>query len=89
MARPNIKDGWSVVVVMTDLDILERCASITGIGHITGGKSRKPHWKPQWRWGVGAKEEREWLTKTVYPLLGKRRKGKVEEIWPEVAAKKP
>jgi hypothetical protein len=67
---------------MTDRDIIERLAALTGIGRVSAEKPR-PGKKPVWAWGVGVRQHREWLTQKVWPWLGQRRRARILELWPE------
>ena len=68
---------------MTDLDIIERLASVTGVGRINQAPQPKGH-KMAWSWQVSVRSHREWLTVKVWPWLGQRRRSRVLELWPGV-----
>src|SRR5712691_5575847 len=49
--RRATKPRWWVAVRMTDKDIIERLAEVTGIGRVTPAPSRRGH-KMAWAWQV-------------------------------------
>jgi hypothetical protein len=79
----NGRATWWISVRMTDRDIVERLATLTGIGRLSEEKPRPGH-KHVWAWGVGVRQHREWLTLKVWPWLGERRRERIRQLWPEV-----
>ena len=79
------RKGWLVAVRMTDQDIIERLQHLTGVGRISRAESPRGH-KTAWAWQISARPHREWLTLTVWPWLGLRRRGRILQLWPEIAA---
>jgi hypothetical protein len=77
---------WWIAVRMTDKDIIDRLAQVTGVGRISQDRPRRPHHKMAWAWLVMARPHREWLTVQVWPRMGERRARRIEEVWPEVRA---
>lgn len=75
---------WWIAVRMTDQDVVQRLAELTGIGTLCPEPPQRPGAKPSWSWRVAAKPHREWLTLKVWPWLGQRRRARVKELWPEV-----
>jgi hypothetical protein len=79
----NGRSSWTVAVRMTDRDIVERLALLTGIGRLSREESTRGH-KTAWIWQVCARPHREWLTLRVWPWLGSRRRARIKELWPEI-----
>jgi hypothetical protein len=70
-----------VAVLMTDLDILQRLQSLTGVGNINGPTIRKnPRHKPLWHWVVSRHKESITLMRAVYPWMGERRRARIDEV---------
>jgi hypothetical protein len=70
-----------VAVLMTDLDVLQRRQNITGIGHINRPTPRKdPRHKPIWHWVASKNKESITLMRAVYPLMGERRRARIDEV---------
>jgi hypothetical protein len=70
-----------VAVLMTDLDVLQRLQRVTGIGHINGPTPRKdPRHKPIWHWVASKNKESITLMRAVYPLMGERRRARIDEV---------
>jgi len=67
-----------VGVNMTDLDVLERCQEIAGAGVIAGPRIRGTN-KPIWIWNINHQRDAVAVLMTVYPLVGARRKRRIEE----------
>lgn len=73
----------SAKVVMTDLDVVEKCHRIAGVGRLTGPYSQNGN-KDCWRWTVTKQKDVAALLMTIYPLMGNRRQEKIKsllEIW--------
>ena len=45
-------------------------------------KSTRGH-KTAWAWQISARPHREWLTLTVWPWLGVRRRERILQLWPD------
>lgn len=74
---------------MTDLDILKRLCNLAG-GGICKIKKRESHWKQSWYWYLHGKKALN-LMKKLEPLMGSRRKSKIQEcikIYEDVLDKK-
>jgi LAGLIDADG DNA endonuclease family protein len=70
-----------IAVLMTDLDVLERLQQLTGVGRISGPTIRKnPNHKPLWHWVVSKNKESITLMKELYPLMGERRRARIDEV---------
>lgn len=71
-----------VTMSLTDLDVLQRFASIVGNGTISGPikrKDAKPHWKPCWHWwAIG--QNVVTICFAFLPYLGQRRSAKAREV---------
>ena len=66
---------------MTDEDVVMRAYELSGeIGgvrpHAPGSRSVKQ----QWRWRIAAGAEVAWFMDQMYPLMGKRRRAKIDEL---------
>lgn len=72
-----------VRVAMTDLDILQRLATITGVGRINGPYSNERNdssiRKPIYCWKVARQDDATALLMTIFPFLGDRRSAKAAE----------
>lgn len=69
-----------IVVVMTDEDIIQRLAEVTGAGNVRPVTKQEDHWKQAWSWSVTAKNEVASINRQVLPWLGERRKAKIVEL---------
>ncbi len=69
---------FSIVLGMTDLDIIERAKSIGGCGYIYSA-IRSEDRKPMWLWKVSKKAESYALIAALYSFMGIRRKSKMRE----------
>jgi hypothetical protein len=70
-----------VAVLMTDLDVLQRLQQHTGIGHINGPTPRKdPRHKPIWHWVASRNKESITLMRAVCPLMGERRRARIDKV---------
>jgi hypothetical protein len=83
-ARRRARANWWIAVRMTDKDIVDRLASITGVGRISPARPQKTHYKMAWAWQVSVRAHREWLTVKVWPWMGERRRARIQELWPDV-----
>jgi hypothetical protein len=67
-------------VRMTDEDVLRRALRISGCGNVTGPYTpSQPNRKPFWVWSVGKREEVREVLEAIYPLMGSRRRARIEE----------
>jgi hypothetical protein len=64
---------------MTDLDVLERFASIMG-GRIGQRSERGGAYKPMWRWQLARWRDVEPLLRRMLPYMGARRRGAMEKL---------
>lgn len=76
--RPSCGRTIEIKVKMTDLDVLERCKRITGVGSISGPYVPSNGNKPQWTWAIGARDSAA-LAMTIYPLMSDRRQERIRE----------
>lgn len=72
--------GFTIVVAMTDLDVIERIRDWVGSGRIYGPYPRPDGRKPMNQWVLRHQEARE-LAAAIFPLLGRRRQLKLSEIF--------
>lgn len=80
----------NVGVDMTDLDVLEKCQSIVGVGYVYD-RTRRGKNKPIWMWRIHRQCEVVGLLFTIYPFLGQRRQARVREAiaaWKAVPPRK-
>lgn len=71
-------DCARLVLTMTDLDVVERFAAITGFGTIIH-EAPKPNRKQLYRWSIAKLEEVSEVLGWMTPLLGQRRRGRASE----------
>ena len=64
--------GFRLIIVSTDLDVLQKIQSISG-GTINPTKTYKKHHKPAWRWRLGDRKSVYKLLCDMMPWLGMRR----------------
>lgn len=69
-----------ICVEMTDLDIITRLHTLTGMGTIVSTNRNNPNWKPTWRWQVQAKKEVVALAKLLRPHMGSRRTEQIDKL---------
>lgn len=63
-----------ISVTMTDQDVIERLASLTGVGRIhVNGSPKRDHYKPAYQWHVKRIAHVRQLALAVMPWLGERR----------------
>lgn len=83
VAKPNLTQHCSaalISIVMTDLDIIERAASILGGGSKIYVYNSKKRNKTSYKFAVtGSDLAIEWMN-ALYPLMGNRRQQKIKEI---------
>jgi hypothetical protein len=78
-SRPNSR--WGLVrVVMTDKDVIDRLATMTGIGNTHVQEPRKEHHRRAWDWTVLRRVNVHELCHTLAPLLLERRRKAVMAI---------
>lgn len=78
----------TVVVVMTDRDVLDNLARVVGHGHVRRRTSAQlranPHYKPQFAWQlVGSKAGI--LLRQIQLWMGQRRAARIDEVLDECA----
>lgn len=64
----------------TDLDVLERAMDVAGVGTLRGPTWHGRSSKPFWTWAVENGSEAAALMANMHPLLGKRRRAKIEDL---------
>lgn len=73
----------SLIVNMTDEDVLRRFHAIVGCGSLFSVKEHatwQPNWKPQWRWSASRWSDIRELHERFSPWLGERRRAKFVEL---------
>jgi hypothetical protein len=82
-SRRESHPGYSypnIDVQTSDRDVLDRLVEITGTGRVSGPfATRAAHHRPMYGWKKVGKEARE-LMVLLAPLMGERRREKIEEI---------
>lgn len=72
-----------IQIACTDRDVLERVKAITGCGNILGPYSRNnPKWNDYYLWNITKRQEVKKILNSIYPLMGERRKARIDEIRP-------
>ena len=82
-AKGGRKAYVRIQVGMTDLDILQRLHSISGVGVVNGPylykrKNGSPA-KPIWSWAVQKQADVAWLLMQLRPWMGERRTDRIDE----------
>jgi LAGLIDADG-like domain len=77
-------DRWrqpTVSVTSTDLDVLEKFASIMGVGKVYKRQdNRKETYKTAYKWSVQSRNDVVQVLELLMPFLCSRRKAKAEEL---------
>lgn len=68
----------SIVIAMSDRDVVERCANLLGT-KVSELRKRRPHHKPTYRCVIRGSGAVEWM-RLVRPFMGERRGQKIDEI---------
>lgn len=71
---------WRIAVRMTDVDIIERLHTLTGVGTIGKSEAPKPKHRQCYYWFVTKDIDKLWLTNLVLPWLGVRRSAKIATL---------
>lgn len=73
--------GGRIMLSMTDRDVVERVAAITGTPSAVKPVQPRgsPSYLPQFRISIGGRRAIEWMM-TLYPILSQRKQTKVREI---------
>lgn len=74
------RPGGQVRVVMTDLDIIKRLQTVTGLGLVHSRGRRADHHKETWEWAVTRRQNVCVLVERLAPLLLQRRRAGLEFI---------
>ena len=70
---------WTVQVGMIDEDVIRRCRDVSGMGLVRGPyQSPAVNRRPMWFWSVGTRSEARALMELVRPLMGDRRRRKID-----------
>lgn len=68
-----------VTVAMSDFDVIERVAAVTGVGTILEYKVAAGR-KPMLRWWVGRRRDVARVLLAIYPLMSERRQSRIAEL---------
>ena len=60
-------------VESTDLDVIERLAQLTEVGHVNALSNVPDRFKPRWRWTVRSRAATRQVLTEILPQLGERR----------------
>lgn len=77
----------AVTLAMTDRDVVERAAAITGVGTVISRRRTKPDRKDQWVWRTRRLRDAAGIMQMIAPYMGARRRSRIEEAltqahWP-------
>lgn len=72
---------WQIRVTMTDFDVLEKLLKTTGAGRIYDHPPGRGNRKRAWVWTVYRQEEVYRILEAIYPHMGNRRRGKIQEAF--------
>lgn len=77
----RIKNGKnpSVIVEMTDRDIIDRLQTLTAGGTISERKKKQVHHKQSWCWSLCARKDVARILLAIYPYMSYRKKTKIGE----------
>ena len=70
----------SLVIAMTDEDVLRKARAISGMGHVYGPTRPGGVRKAYWRWAVNRQADTYALMIALYPWLGSRRQAAVRDV---------
>mgnify|MGYP001562412677 CR=1 FL=1 len=79
----------TIAVSMSDEDVIRKLAAMTGVGTISETAPIEKHHKTQWRWQVAKTVDVIDLMKRLQPLMGKRRRKRIDEILNEFESPVP
>lgn len=73
------KNAVALTVFMTDLDVLERCREVAGVGSVRGpyGDGR-PNRKPIYKWSVNKADHVREVLGAIRPFMGQRRAERID-----------
>ncbi len=74
----------TVVLVMTDEDVVRKFAGIIGVGYVNSYK--RPGQKRYWRWAAQSRNDVLEALGLLWPYLGERRQEKATEVLERAAA---
>lgn len=82
-------NGWTVVISMTDLDVIERFQEAVGMGKIYGPyfnakKKNGDACKAVYKWMLSDKPGIEQFGRIMIPYLGERRRARLNEALAEI-----
>lgn len=73
------KKGAHIACTSTDEDVIRDLYDQLGIGNIGGPYDRSPN-KPEWRWGVYARNEIRAVLTLIRPWMGARRTEQIDKV---------
>lgn len=74
------KTACRIQVVMTDIDIIDRIAALTGVGFTYLTKPNRTHYKVAKGWAVRRAEHVQHIISLVRPWLGARRREAADKL---------
>lgn len=81
LKRPKKRTLARVSMAMTDHDIVERVAEVTGVGTVKHVPRRsRPDRKPIWHWVVQRNNDAVDVMKAVRPWMGERRTERIDGV---------
>ncbi|GGJ45308.1 LAGLIDADG family homing endonuclease [Deinococcus roseus] len=87
-APPSSPNSPRLVVSMTDLDVIEKVASLFGTRYIKNDRRNPERWKTCYVVKLSGTPAMQ-MMKLVHPHMGERRRKKIEEILEKYASVKP
>lgn len=85
MYSVNQGAGWLIQVKMTDVDVVETCRRITGVGTVIYYPPRSGAPKAGAIWRVARRADREWIMAQVEPWLHQRRRARFRQLQEQMA----
>jgi hypothetical protein len=79
-------NAWVLSVNMTDQDVIDHLAQVTGVG-VVAPRKLYPNRKQQWQWRVNMRVQQAVLLRAMHPWLSARRRARIAEFetWLETA----
>lgn len=68
-----------ISIQMTDKDVLDRVASIVGLGNVVWCTKREEHHKDSYKWAISSRVAVTELMMLLYPCMGTRRQARIAE----------
>jgi hypothetical protein len=76
-AKGEPRTRIAISLQMTDLDVLEKVASLVGDGKVLTAKRQAGHHKETWRWQISSRGITAELMARILPYMSKRRVGQI------------